>query len=164
MIMSQDTQHQTINSNIEYITALDKICGLAKYSLVIFENDFDNLGFNSITRYDILHHFLLSNPQARLQLLAHNTQSISRYCPRLMMLLRQFGHKVSIYQTPTSLRHLSEPFAVADELSLLRRFHFNDSRGILVVNDSANASLLKSRFQNMWLASKTSIHSDTTGL
>ena len=162
--MNQVTPHQAINGNAEYIAALDVVCGLAEHSLLIFEENFDNLGFNSVARYNILHYFLLSNPLARLQLLAHNTQNISLYCPRLIMLLRQFGHKVSIYQTPKSLSHLSEPFAVADELAFVRRFHFNDSRGILAVSDPINARLLKSRFQEMWRASRASVFSDTTGL
>ncbi|MFM2396842.1 MAG: hypothetical protein RLZZ144_92 [Pseudomonadota bacterium] len=162
--MNDELQHQTINGNDEYIAALDQVCAAAQRSLVIFENDFDNLGFNSVARYDILHHFLVANPQAKLQILAHSTQYISRYCPRLMLLLRQFGHRMSIYQTPKSLSHLSEPFAVADELAFVRRFHFNDSRGILALNDSSNARLLKSRFEEMWAASHTAVSADSLGI
>jgi hypothetical protein len=157
-------EHQTINGNAEYIAAIDTVCGLAHRSLVVFEKDFENLGFDSVARYDILHHFLLFNPQAQVKLLAHDTQGISRYCPRLIMLLRQFGHSVNIHQTPKSLRHISEPFTVADELAFVRRFHFNDSRGILAVNDAANARQLNARFQEMWTASQPSVFADATGL
>jgi hypothetical protein len=162
--MNDELQHQAINGNGEYVAALDQVCAAAQRSLVIFENDFDNLGFNSVVRYDILHHFLLANPQAQLRLLAHSTDYLSRYCPRLQMLLRQFGTRMSIYQTPRSLSHLSEPFAVADELACVRRFHFNDGRGILALNDSSNARLLKSRFEEMWNMSKPSVSTDTFGI
>jgi len=59
-----------------------------------------------------------------------------------------------IYQTPKHLQHLSEPFAVADESVYVRRFHFDDTRGVLAQNDGANARLLQSRFADMWQVSQ----------
>lgn len=144
------TTHIQLTGMAEYVAALDTVCGLAKNSLFIFEKDFVNIGFNSAARFEVLRSFLLGNPNNRLQLLAHDTRPISQYCPRLMTLLRQFGHNMFIFQTPRTLQHLTEPFAVADESNFVRRFHFDDSRGILGRNDGENARLLKSRFIEIW--------------
>ena len=156
--MSEDAlQHLKLASAADYIAALDTLCALAKHSLIIFEKDFDNIGFNSEARYEVLRSFLLSNPNNRLQLLAHDTRPMSQHCPRLMTLLRQFGHNMHIYQCPKNLQHLTDPFAVADESHFVRRFHFDDTRGIFAQNDGEAARLLKARFVEMWKSSHPDI-------
>ena len=160
--MSDDSlRHTNITSSADYISALNTVCGLAKHSLLVFEKDFDNIGFNDAARFEILRNFLLSNPKNRLQLLAHDTRPLSQYCPRLMILLRQFGHSMFIYQTPMNMKHLTEPFAVADESQYVRRFHFDDTRGILAINDGEGARLLNSRFKELWEASHPSTSTST---
>lgn len=159
-----ERQHQALDGVAEYVTALDSICGLAKDSLFIFENDFDSLGFNSEARYNTLRQFLLSSPYVRLHLLAHDVQPLVRFCPRIMILLRQFGHLMFIYQTPANLRHITAPFSVADTQHFVRRFHFDDTRGIFAQNDPGEAILLKSRFEEMWESSHPSASVTTLGL
>lgn len=149
-------QHTQLQGVQDYIGALDTLCSLPQHTLSIFEKDFDGIGFNSEARYDSLRHFLLSSPHNRLQLLAHSTRTLSQYCPRMMMLLRQFGHSMAIHETPIHLQSISEPFAVADESHYVRRFHFDDMRGIFARNDPEGARLLKSRFAEMWAASRPS--------
>lgn len=121
-------------------------------------------GFNSEARNDTLRHFLLANPANRLHLLAHDARPIVQHCPRLMLLLRQFGHSMHIYQTPPHLQHLSEPFAVADDSHYVRRFHFDDPRGILAQHDVEGARVLKSRFTEMWASSHPALSATTLGL
>lgn len=159
-----ELQHLAVDGVAEYTAALDKLCELATHSLFVFENDFDNLGFNSEARYNTLRRFLLSGTNACLHLLAHDPQPLMRFNPRVMMLLRQFGHKMSIYQTPVNLRHLSAPFAVADARHFVRRFHFDDARGIFGQNDPEEALMLKSRFEEMWASSRPGISGSTLGL
>lgn len=156
-----ELQHVKFSSSADYVAALDNICSLAKHNLIVFEKDFVNIGFNSEARFERLRTLLLNNPNNRLQLLAHDTRLMSQYCPRLMTLLRQFGHNMFIYQLPKNLLHLTEPFAVADDSDFVRRFHFDDTRGILGQNDGSNARLWKSRFKDMWEASHPSASTST---
>ncbi len=146
-------QHTTFASVPDYIAALDAVCASAQHTLNIFEKDFSDIGFNSEARCDALRHFLLGSVNNRLQLLAHDPQYLVRYCPRVMTLLRDFSHSMAIYQTPLHLRDVTEPFAIADSAHYVRRYHFDDSRGLLARNDPEGARLLNSRFQEMWLAS-----------
>lgn len=162
--MSDDLQHTALNGTADYIAALDTLCGLAQHSLYVFEKNFEGIGFNSEARYDTLRRFLLANPANRLHLLAHDARPIVQHCPRLMLLLRQFGHSMHIYQTPQHLLHLSEPFAVADESHYVRRFHFDDPRGILAQHDPQGARVLKSRFAEMWASSHPALSATTLGL
>ena len=162
--MSDGLQHTKLDGTADYIAALDTLCGLAQRSLYVFEKNFEDIGFNSEVRYNTLRRFLLASPVNRLHLLAHDTGTIVRHCPRLILLLGQFSHSMHIYQTPKHLLHLTEPFAVADESHYVRRFHFDDSRGILAQNDAEGARILKSRFMEMWASSHPSVSANTTGL
>ena len=159
-----EIQHRALSSISEYVTALDELCVLAQKSLCIFEKDFDGLGFNSEARYTTLRGFLLSNPNSRLLLLAHDVKPLLNFCPRIMMLQRQFGHAVHIYQTPANLRLISAPFALAETQHFVRRFHFDDTRGIFAQNDPEQAIVLKSRFEEMWAASRAPASTNSLGL
>ncbi len=157
-------QHTPFDGISDYIAALDAVCSAAQHTLNIFENDYSDIGFNSAARYDALRHFLLLNSNNRLQLLAHNTQHLVRYCPRMMMLLREFSHSMAIYQTPAHLRNVTEPFAVADNAHYVRRYHFDDTRGLLAQHDPEGARLLNSRFNEMWIASHPGTTATQLGL
>jgi hypothetical protein len=163
--MSDDElQHTKLDGITDYIAALDTLCKLAQRNLYLFEKDFDGLGYNGEARYTTLRNFLLANPAHRLFVLAHDMHYLSTLCPRMMMLLKQFGTSMFIYQTPQNLRHITEPFSVADESNYVRRFHFDDPRGILAQHDPEKARALKSRFLEMWESSHQGVTATKLGL
>lgn len=157
-------QHIQLHGIVDYTAALDTLCKLAKRNLYLFDKSFDGLGFNSEARYEALRSFLLASPANRLFVLAHDTHYLSTLCPRMMMLLRQFDNVMFIHRTPRHLQHITEPFAVADDIHYVRRFHFNDPRGILATNDPENARTLKARFMEMWSSSHPAVAVTTLGL
>lgn len=157
-------QHTKLNGMADYVAALDTICKQAQRNLFLFEKDYDGMGFNAEARYETLRNFLLSNPAHRLLVLTHDTSYLASFCPRMMLLLRQFSHSMHIYQTPKNLQHITEPFSIADESHYVRRFHFDDPRGILAQNDPEKARALKSRFMEMWATSHPAVSSTKLGL
>ena len=159
-----ELQHTQLNGINDYTAALDTLCKLAQRNLYLFEKDFDGLGYNSEARYTTLRNFLLANPAHRLFVLAHDTHYLSTMCPRMLMLLEQFGTGMFIYQTPKHLQYISEPFSVADESNYVRRFHFDDPRGILGQHDPEKALALKSRFLEMWESSHPAVSVTKLGL
>ncbi len=163
--MSDDElQHTKLDGIADYIAALDTLCKLARHNLYLFEKDFDGLGYNTEARYTTLRNFLLANPAHRLFVLAHDMHYLSTLCPRMLMLLHQFGASMFIHQTPKNLQHITEPFSVADETNYVRRFHFDDPRGILAQHDPEKARALKSRFMEMWASSHPAVSSTKLGL
>ncbi len=146
-------QHTKLDGIADYISAIDALCKLAKHNLYLFDKDFDGLGYNNEARFATLSNFLLASPAHRLFVLAHDTSYLSTRCPRMMMLLHQFGTGMFVYQTPKNLQHISEPFSVADDAHYVRRFHFDDPRGIQALHDPEGARALKSRFLEMWATS-----------
>ncbi len=157
-------QHTQLDGIKDYSAALDSLCGLAQNNLYFFEKNFDGMGFNSEARYDTLRDFLLSNSSNRLYLLAHDTRYLASQCARITMLLEQFGHSMFIFQTPKNLQHLTEPFAIADDDHYVRRFHFDDPRGIFAQHDPSAARALKSRYLEMWASSHPAVYATTLGL
>lgn len=152
--MSNDTlQHTQFDGAADYIAALDTVCASARHTLNVFEKNFEDIGFNSEARFATLRRFLLSNSMNRFNLLAHDPQPLIRFCPRMMTLLTQFSHSMFIYQTPKSLQNITEPFAVADNANYVRRYHFDDTRGLLAKNDPEEARRLNSLFHEMWASS-----------
>lgn len=157
-------QHAQFDGVADYVAALDTVCAAAQHNLNIFEKNYEDIGFNSEARYNTLRRFLLASPNNRLHLLAHDTQHLIRYCPRMMMLLREFSHSMFIYQTPPHMLNVTEPFAVADDSHYVRRYHFDDTRGLLAQNDPEGARLLNSRFHEMWASSRSGASATRLGL
>jgi hypothetical protein len=143
----------TLSSLADYTAALDKLCALAEHTLYVFDKTLEGQGFNTQSRYTILRNFLLGNPARKFCLLVHDTHYLSTRCPHMLDLLHHFGTQTSSHQTPHNLQHLAVPFAVADGTHLVRRFHFNDARGVFATHDPSNAHALKTRFLEMWTAS-----------
>ncbi|MDD4910987.1 MAG: hypothetical protein PHP57_01705 [Sideroxydans sp.] len=157
-------QHTAFDGVADYLSALDSVCSSAQRTLNVFDKNFADSGFNSEARYETLRHFLLQSSSNRLQLLAHDTQYLVRYSPRMMILLQEFSHSMAINQTAPHMHNITEPFAVADHTDFVRRFHFDDTRGVLAKNDSEGARILNARFQEMWLASHTGATPTRLGL
>lgn len=163
-MIDDELQHTKLDGISDYIAALDTLCKLVQHNLYLFEKDFDGLGYNTEARYTTLRNFLLANPAHRLFMLAHDMHYLSTLCPRMMMLLKQFGTSMFIYQTPKHLQHITEPISVADESNYVRRFHFDDPSGILAQHDPEKARALKSRFLEMWESSHPAVSSTRLGL
>ena len=162
--MNIQLKHTALIGKADYIAALDTLCHLTQHSLLVFDKNFEVIGFNSESRENTLRQFFLANPRNRLHLLTHDTVSATQYCPRLISLLRQFSHCMYIYQTPQHLSHLSEPFAVADQTHYARRFHIDDLHGMLAQHDPEKARTLSTQFKEMWAASRPGIKVSTLGL
>jgi len=154
--------HTHLDGIADYCAALDTLCQLAHKNLYLFDKNFEGLGFNAVARYETLRHFLLANPASRLFILAHDTHYLSTHCPRMALLLRHFDNQMTIRQT--HLQHVTAPFCVTDNVHYVRRFHFDDLRGIFAQNDPENARALEATFIEMWGKSHQSVAPTTLGI
>ncbi len=146
-----------------YDQALDELIANAVYAVRIFDRKIGR-NFNSPQRYELLRQFLLARRTNRVLLVLHETANIARDCPRLIMLLRQFSHGVSVHETRAPARRVYDPFAVADDTRFVHRFHYDDVRGAATVGDVAATQLLMKRFDEIWQASTPAVSATTIGL
>ena len=154
---------QALAGFAQYEAALDTLVANGVRTLRIFDKVLGP-GFNSPLRYDLLHRLLLAGRHHRVFIALHETANIVRDCPRLMMLLRTFSHGIAIRQTLPAARRVYDPFAIADDTRFVRRFHFDDMRGVATVGDYANISSLVKRFDDIWEASTPAVGATTLGL
>jgi hypothetical protein len=154
---------RTLEGLAAYEAALDELIANAAHTVRIFDRSIGR-GFNSPQRYELLRQLLLANRTNRVYIALHETANIIRDCPRLMLLLKRFSHRVSIYQTLPAARRVYDPFAVADDTRFVHRFHYADIRGVATVGDVAATQLLLKRFEEIWQASAPSVAATTVGL
>jgi hypothetical protein len=163
--MSTDTSpSQTrFTGKTEYHGFVDDVIGLAQHEIRIFDQQLEK-AFNAPARHDALRRFLLSNRKNRLRIVVHDAATIERDCPRMLDLLRAFNHAMAIHETRPEARNVYDLFVIADELHSVRRFHFNDLRGLYARDDPIEAHTLVERFEEIWDASAPAVAPTTIGL
>lgn len=156
-------QHRKLEGSREYEAALDTLLARPERVLRLFDRHLGS-AFDTSLRYDLLHAFLLRSRANRLYIVLHDTAGLSRDCPRLISLLRQFSHSVSIHETEPQAKSVYDPIALADERDYLHRFHYDDTRALLALDDPQGANGLLQRFQEIWEASVPAVSATTLGL
>lgn len=146
-----------------YDDALDELIANSAQTIRIFDRRLSG-SFNTLRRFDLLRGLLLAKRTHRVRIVLHETGNIVRDCPRLMLLLKQFSHGISIHQTLPAARRVYDPFAIADDARFVHRFHYNDVRGVATIGDVAATQLLLKRFDEIWQASAPAVTANTTGL
>ncbi|MBY0577730.1 MAG: hypothetical protein K2P57_01650 [Burkholderiales bacterium] len=162
--MMTEAIHRKLHGLAEYSAAIDEVISLAGRHIRIFDYNLENMGFNGVARYETLHAFLQANPENRLSVVVHSPDYLNRYCPRMIMLLKRFSHNMEIRQTLPEIAHVYDPFCLADGEHYVRRFHFDDPRGIFAQCDAHEGRALMLRFEQVWQASAPVIYASTTGL
>jgi hypothetical protein len=156
--------HRQLGSTAEYIEALDIVTELAQRRLCIFDHNLEGGGYNSQHRYELLRSFLLASRSNRLEIILHDTDYLTRFCPRILNLLRQFSHAVSILETTPQAKGIYDPFVIADQANYVHRFHFDDPRALLALNDIEGTHVLIKRYEEISAASAPAISATTLGL
>jgi hypothetical protein len=156
-------QHQKIESVADYEAAIDRVIGRARHRVRIFDKQASS-AFNSIERYELLRGFLLASHCNRLYIVMHETGFLIARCPRMMHLLKQFSHGIAIHETQPHAKHVYDPFTVVDENHYVHRFHYDEMRGLMALNDLNGAHLFNDRFEDIWEASLPAVTATTIGL
>jgi len=157
-------EHRPLLGRQEYIEALDQVIGLASRTLRIFDHNLEGAGYESPARAEALKTFLAAHPANRLYLVAHDLSHLTRNCPRLLALLKYHGHAIEVRETVDAAKGIYDPFAVADELHYVHRFHYQQNRAELALDDPDGAHALVKRFDDLWLASVPSAPATTLGI
>jgi hypothetical protein len=156
-------QHRRLEGVVEYETAMDELLARPQRQLRLFDRQI-GAGFNSVKRHELLRTFLLASRANRLQIVVHDSSNLARDCPRLMNLLRSFAHAITIHETEPQAKGVYDPFAIVDDRDYLRRFHYDDTRGQLALDDPQGAHGLIQRFDEIWEASAPAVSATTLGL
>ena len=108
--------------------------------------------------------FIQTDRLRRIRVVLHDPGPVERDSPRLMQFIARFSHVVDVRQSPDNLRHLADTHVLADEGHGVRRFHVDQPRSALILDDPAYINPWRRRYEELWELSQPCLTLNTTGL
>lgn len=147
-----------------YSEAINLILASAQHELLIFDQDLSHGEFSSIKTHALLQQFLSKNLNCRLTIILQDTEFFLEKCPRLFNLLTTYMHKMTVYETNISVKHIKDCFILADTKNYIKRIHIDHARFKYGLNDYTSASLLDTRFKELLEATHDVVSISKLGL
>jgi len=107
--------------NAGFQAAVDQILDQPGRELRVFDPDLAALRVNDPARIERLERFLQASRTRRIYIVVHNTDHVTRRCPRLMNLIARFSHAIQVHRTHEEIRELQDSFMVLDSMHYVRR-------------------------------------------
>ena len=156
--------YERFETNDGFQTAVERLLEQPGRELRVFDPDGAALRLNDSGRIERLERFLLASRTRRLYLVVHNTDHLTRQCPRLLTLLRRFAHAMQINRTHEEIREVQDAFLLLDSVHYVRRPVAALFHGAIGLGDENEGQALRGRFGEIWSASYPSVSSTTVGL
>ena len=148
----------------DYRSALERVLELAQNSLQIYGGDLRELKLESSNHLAHLQRIATQTPRESIQIALRNAQAIRREHPRLLDLLRTYGHAIHIHETADTLSHLRDTMILVDGKHGLIRFHEDQPRSKLLIDEAEEVLPYRKRFQEIWAEPGDEITGTTLGL
>lgn len=159
-----EASYERFDTNAGFQAALSRLLAQPGRELRIFDPDGAALRLNDPARVSELERFLLVSRTRRLYLVVHDTDHLTRKCPRMMSLLARFTHAVQINRTQEQIRELQDAFLVLDSQHYVRRPVATFYRGAIGLGDEPEGQAMRQRFAEIWDQSFPAVSSTTIGL
>jgi hypothetical protein len=156
--------YERFDTNAGFQQAISRLLAQPGRELRVFDPDGASLGLNDAARVGELERFLLASRARRLYLVLHETEHLTRQCPRMMALLARLTHAVQIHRTHEPIRNLQDAFWVLDSQHYVRRPVATFFRGAMGLNDESEGQVMRQRFAEIWDQSFPAVSSTTVGL
>ena len=148
----------------EQTAAIDTLIGMAQQQIRVFDQDLSQTGWNSAGRADRLAAFLRQVRGRRLDIIVHDTRYLESACPHMLNLLRNYGHALTVYQTGPEGKVATDPLLIVDGRHYLHRFHFEQPRAALGIDQPEQTQPLASRFDEIWATGEAGLSGTVLGL
>lgn len=156
--------YERFDTKAGFQAALERLLQQDGRELRIFDPDGEALKLNDTERIALFERFLLASRARRLHLVLHDTDYVTRRCPRMLTLLARFSHAIQINRTGEEIRELQDAFLVLDALHYVRRPVATMFRGAIGLGDETEGLAMRGRFLEIWAASYPAVSSTTAGL
>jgi hypothetical protein len=143
------TPNTIILGERNYEAALDIVLAQAENELLIFDQDFEHGDYASSKRFERLFEFLSKDNLSKLTIILQNTDYFIQHCPRLFGLLKNYGHKMVVYETNDAAKVAKDCFVIADKQHYVRRFHIDQARFKYALNNVEECANLGMRFDEL---------------
>ena len=138
----------------EFRAAFDALLAHAPRQFRLYDRDLSLLDIDHQPRHASLRALCVAGGGRRIELLLDEIHHVARDCPRLMQLVRDFGHVIEIRQADPNMPRPDQAFALADRHGALVRADKTALHGTLHLDDPHSAILLHQEFEGMWQRSR----------
>jgi hypothetical protein len=157
-------QYEQFEDEETFQQAVDRLLEQPGRELRIFDPDLSGLRLNLPERISRLQRFLTVSRTRRIYIAIHDTDYVTKYCPRLRDLLTRYAHAIQVQQTDEEIRLLQDAFFVLDANHYVRRPVARFWRGAIGIGDESEALSMRARFFEIWAASYPAVSPTTLGL
>lgn len=159
-----EPQETVLDTVAAQVAAIDRLIELARHHLQIFDVDLSEGGWQSAARAQRIAAFLHRDPKSRIDLIVHDPRWLETSCPRITSLQKLHTHAVTIYRTGPEARSAMDPLLIADGRHFLHRFHIDQPRASLAIEQPQLARPLVMRFEQIWATGEPGLSATVLGL
>lgn len=148
----------------ELRAAFDALFAATHRQLRLYDHDLRLYELEDATRHAALRAFCVAGGGRSIELLLDNIDRVAREHPRLMQLVRDFGHVLVIRQADPVAPRPDQAFVLSDRSGVLLRADKSAVHGIHHPDDPARATPLLQEFEGMWQRAPAQVSATTLGL
>lgn len=148
----------------ELRAAFDALLAGAQRELRLYDQDLALFDIDHLPRHASLRALCVAGGGRRIELLLDDIHHVARDHPRLMQLVRDFGHVIEIRQADAAAPRPDQAFVLADRHAVLLRADKSAMHGTLHLDDAHGAIPLQQGFDAMWQRSQAGVTATTLGL
>lgn len=164
MTSSRDERFDTYG---DYRSGVAEVLALATQTLTIYDADLSATGLESTPVSSILERLCReAQREDAIRILVRTPRHLERDCPRLLLLLEHYGHRMSVRVRHHAAASAVEDrcFIVADGQHLITRFHSDAPRGKLRTDAGSECTPYLVQFEPLWIASRPGPSGGRVGL
>lgn len=144
--------------------AFDALLAGAHRLIRLYDREPAPWALDDADRHAALRAFCVAGGGRRIECLFDDVGRLSRDCPRLMRLLRDFGHVLEIRQVEPDTPPPDAAFALADRSGVLLRADKAALHGTLHPDDPGRAVALHQTFEALWQRAAIRVSATPLGL
>lgn len=148
----------------ELQAAFDTLLAARPIVFRVYDHDLGMLDIEATDRLAALRAHCVAGGGRRVEILLDDISRVARDHPKLMQLVRDFGHVLEIRQSDPAAPLPDQAFALADRHGVMLRADKLAWPGSLHPDDPARATPLVQSFDGMWQRSPASVSATTLGL
>ena len=148
----------------EFRSVFDALLAGTHRQLRVYDRNLDLFELDDASRHAMLRALCVAGGGHRIELLLDDISHVARSHPRLMHLVRDFGHVLEIRQADPDAPRPDQAFVLADRHGVLLRADKAAVHGTLRFDDARDAVLLHQQFEGMWQRSPAGVSATTLGL
>lgn len=144
--------------------AFDALLAGTRRRLRLYDRDLDLWALDAPARHMALRAYCVAGGGRRIECLIDDIRQVARTHPRLMQLVRDFGHVLEIRQADGEAPCPEQAFVLGDHQGVLLRADKGAAQGTLRADDPGTSAALQQTFEALWQRAPAHLSATSLGL